>query len=129
MKIRRLCTFTALLRIFLAALLLPVTATLSGSCDTLNAAETKQAKSKNKKKKKTKKSPENKVLLPPEDSFDWISARELAPGIIYSPLKLSKPRDTRFHFIRVDLTAPGIGLRNNGRAENWGKPMPDFPSG
>ncbi|MBR4956849.1 MAG: hypothetical protein IKZ31_03745, partial [Lentisphaeria bacterium] len=126
MKINQLCCFSALLRIFLAAVLLPLAVALPGSRDSLTAAETVKEK---KKSSKNKKAPQKTVkpLLPKGTSFNWNSAKEISPGILYASLKTVKPRPGRFYFVRVDLSTPHLSFRTNGRAENWGKPMPDFP--
>lgn len=115
-----------LLRMFLAAALLPISLSVFNGQDSLQASETRKERKKSSKKDKKRK-PAHKALLPKSDSINWNSVKEISPGIRYTERKISKPRETRFHFVRVDLRTPGLAFRNNGRAENWGKPMPDYP--
>ncbi|MBQ6352652.1 MAG: phosphodiester glycosidase family protein, partial [Lentisphaeria bacterium] len=58
---------------------------------------------------------------------DWNSAKTLYPGIKLLEVKKTKPRLLRLFIMRIDLKTPGLTFAVTGRAENWGKPMPDYP--
>lgn len=60
--------------------------------------------------------------------YDWQQSQTLHPGIQHILLELSEPRPLKINVIRVNLRQPGLQFHATPRAENWGQPMPDFPS-
>lgn len=78
-----------------------------------------------------------------EGTYDWAKARELSDGIAYAHAELvldhavglqcphyegfspEKRRKLRLHVIKIDTRNPTLHLAATGRAEGWGRPMPD----
>ena len=78
-----------------------------------------------------------------EGTYDWTKARELSDGIAYAHAELvldhavglqcphykgfspEKRRKFRLHVVRIDTRNPTLHLAATGRAEGWGRPMPD----
>ena len=78
-----------------------------------------------------------------DGTYDWTKGRELSDGIAYAHAELvldhavglqcpyykgfspEKPRKLRLHVMRIDTRNPTLHLAATGRAEGWGRPMPD----
>ena len=62
------------------------------------------------------------------EAFDWSgdNVKTLCPGIQYVKLEYNSPRIMKVAAVRIDLKTPGLRFKVTGRAENWGKPMPDY---
>lgn len=54
-----------------------------------------------------------------QETPDWNSARELAPGIRLHQDALTSPRPIRRHVVRIDLQQPGLRFTTTPRLENW----------
>ena len=73
--------------------------------------------------------------------FDWSKGKQLAPGVTHVPAIFTTeagwPRRMVCHFVRIDLTTPGLRFTGVDRCpEGWGDPMPEpeakcknYPSG
>ena len=61
------------------------------------------------------------------EPIDWQKAKKLQPGIEYLEITAEKPRLMKLHFMRIDLTLPGLHFTTTPRDPDWGKPMPDYP--
>ena len=73
--------------------------------------------------------------------FDWSKGKALSPGVTHVPAILTTgagwPRRMVCHFVRIDLTTPGLRFTGADRCgEDWGDPMPEnistcsaYPSG
>ena len=67
------------------------------------------------------------MLFAAEPKVNWDSAKSLYPGIKLVKIKRTSPRLIRMFILRIDLTTPGLKFVTTGRADGWGKPMPDYP--
>ncbi len=63
------------------------------------------------------------------EKLDWRRARTVAKGIQVLEQELESPRLMKAHWMRVDLTTPGLRFASTGRDPDWGKPMPDYTNG
>jgi len=64
------------------------------------------------------------------NSLDWSQGRTLSPGVTYVPSILTTeagwPRRMVCHFVRIDLTTPGLRFTGADRCPTgWGDPMPE----
>ncbi len=66
--------------------------------------------------------------LPQTGLYNWQLAEELYPGIRLAALAVQKPRILKINAMRVDLSNPKLRFLATARDEDWGKPMPDYPS-
>ena len=61
--------------------------------------------------------------------LDWSKGETISPGITYVPAVLTTaggwPRKMVCHFVRVDLTTPGLRFTGSDRCANWGDDMPE----
>ena len=61
--------------------------------------------------------------------LDWSKGETISPGITYVPAVLTTaggwPRKMVCHFVRVDLTTPGLRFTGSDRCTNWGDDMPE----
>ena len=67
------------------------------------------------------------MLFAVEPKVNWDSAQRICPGIRLVKIKRTSPRLIHMFIMRIDLTTPGLRFVTTGRAEGWGKPMPDCP--
>ena len=95
------------LKAWLGSLRLPVAVWLAVGCMALTAAVS---------------------AAPFEGSFDWSTAEEIYPGIRHAALTFTGPRPLKVNAVEIDLTNPDFRFHTTPRDEDWGKPMPDFPS-
>ncbi len=65
----------------------------------------------------------------PAGVYDWQTAIELHPGILYVKHELTSPRILQLHAVRIDLKQPGLTLHTTEADPLNGQPMPDFPEG
>jgi len=56
----------------------------------------------------------------------WKNPVELRKGVTLRAYALENPRMMKAYVARIDLTTPGIGFTATERADNWGRPMPDY---
>ena len=79
-----------------------------------------------------------------EGTYDWTKGQKLSDGIAYAHAELildhpvglqcphyegfspEKQRNLRLHIMRIDTRNPTLHLAATGRAEGWGRPMPDY---
>ena len=54
-----------------------------------------------------------------QETPDWNTARELAPGIRLHQDALTSPRPVRRHVVRIDLQQPGLRFTTTPRLEDW----------
>ena len=60
-----------------------------------------------------------------QGNYDWTKARTLCKGIKYMQFELKTPRLMKMAAARVDLQAQKFRFKVNGRAAEWGRPMPE----
>ena len=62
-------------------------------------------------------------------TLDWTKGETISPGITYVPAVLTTtggwPRKMVCHFVRVDLTTPGLRFTGTDRCADWGEEMPE----
>ncbi len=63
------------------------------------------------------------------DKIDWTKADQIREGVHHIRLALEQPRLIKVNIIRVDLKLKGLYFTATPRDPDWGKPMPDYPSG
>lgn len=68
------------------------------------------------------------TVLAQAGQFDWQTGSVLFPGIRHAALAVQEPRILKINAVQIDLTTPGLSFKASGRDEDWGKPMPDYPS-
>ncbi len=60
--------------------------------------------------------------------FDWAAAKILYPGIKHTAQAVQEPRQLKINAVQIDLSTPGLSFRASSRDQDWGQPMPDYPS-
>ena len=60
--------------------------------------------------------------------YNWRLAEALYPGIRHAAVAAQEPRILKINAMQIDLSNPKLCFLATARDEDWGQPMPDYPS-